>query len=256
MITPEGLEAITAGLNRIESIAVMSTASSTNTIARRVIDECIENEIAVPQALIVAREQRAGRGRESRSWSSPRDAGLWTTILGTIPQQRLALFPLHVALVVSEFIDSLGVHTALKWPNDIMCDSRKIGGILIEARTSEGNCHVAIGTGINVYGIPVIDGSATVEECGGSPPPLDDLIGRWAAAADELLAEPLEPAEIVAQWTARSYLAAGDHVASSVGGRRIDGSWIGIDASGHARIATVNGEIRVSAGDIVRVEPS
>ena len=50
-------------LTSLESIAVIPRVASTNLIARRIVAECIENELSLPQAMIIAGEQFAGRGR-------------------------------------------------------------------------------------------------------------------------------------------------------------------------------------------------
>jgi len=62
---------LVAKLKTLESLAVIPRVASTNLIARRVVAECIENELSLPQALIVAGEQFAGMGRNGRLWSSP-----------------------------------------------------------------------------------------------------------------------------------------------------------------------------------------
>ena len=49
-------------LTTIESIAVIPRVASTNLVARRIVNECIENELSLPKAIIIAREQFAGRG--------------------------------------------------------------------------------------------------------------------------------------------------------------------------------------------------
>jgi biotin-(acetyl-CoA carboxylase) ligase len=54
---------------------VIPRVASTNLVARRIVSECIENELSLPQAMIIAGEQFAGRGRNQRSWSSPAGKG-------------------------------------------------------------------------------------------------------------------------------------------------------------------------------------
>ena len=58
-------------LTSLESIAVIPRVASTNLIARRIVAECIENELSLPSAMIIAGEQFAGLGRNARSWSLP-----------------------------------------------------------------------------------------------------------------------------------------------------------------------------------------
>src|SRR5688500_20369906 len=66
-------------LKAIESLAMISRVASTNLVGRRIVNECIENELSLPQAMILAREQFAGRGRNERTWSSPADKGISAT---------------------------------------------------------------------------------------------------------------------------------------------------------------------------------
>ena len=241
-------------LEVIDSIAVMSVASSTNALAHRVIDECIENDIPVPNAMIIAREQRAGRGREGRSWVSPRNAGIWATLLTTCSNQRLALLPLEMSLCVSRYLESMGLTPRIKWPNDILIGDRKIAGILIEARSSATGAHVAIGVGINLTGASPHEGGITAEEAGATGEQIDEAILAWCRAADRMLAEERGSAEIIREWSERSSLQTGDRVASLVGGRSVEGSWQGIDSHGHARITTADGERKVAAGEIVALD--
>src|SRR2546430_16875653 len=84
-------------LKTIESLAVIPRVASTNLIARRIVAECIENELSLPQAMIIAEEQFAGVGRNARSWSSPAGKGISATILLTLPVSEVPLLPLRNA---------------------------------------------------------------------------------------------------------------------------------------------------------------
>src|SRR5205807_1589676 len=91
-------------LKTIESLAVIPRVASTNLIARRIVAECIENELSLPQAMIIAEEQFAGMGRNSRSWSSPAGKGIYATTLLTRPTAELPLVPLTVANIVATYL--------------------------------------------------------------------------------------------------------------------------------------------------------
>ncbi len=93
--------AIVERLRRIESLAIIPRVSSTNLVARRVVNECIENELSLPQAIIIAREQFAGRGRNQRTWSSPAGKGIYATTLLTVSTAELPLIPLEMANIVA-----------------------------------------------------------------------------------------------------------------------------------------------------------
>src|ERR1700753_1068423 len=126
---------LVARLTTLESIALIPRVSSTNLIARRIVNECIENELSLPSAMIIAGEQFAGRGRNTRSWSSPAGKGIYATTLIARPLQELPLVPLAMANIVAGYLcEVFGLDARIKWPNDVFVQGRKIAGILIEAR--------------------------------------------------------------------------------------------------------------------------
>src|SRR5918998_3490695 len=91
-------------LRTIESLAIIPRVASTNLVARRIVKECIENELSLPQAIIIAREQFAGRGRNQRSWSSRAGKGIYATTLLTRPVRELPLIPLEMANIVASYL--------------------------------------------------------------------------------------------------------------------------------------------------------
>src|SRR5918994_2008411 len=102
---------------------------------------------------IVAEEQTAGRGRLQRAWSSPRGAGLYFSILlrPTIPQDQWPLITFMAALAVGDALhEASGVHTDIKWPNDLLSGERKICGILAEGIDTPSGRAVILGIGINL----------------------------------------------------------------------------------------------------------
>jgi BirA family biotin operon repressor/biotin-[acetyl-CoA-carboxylase] ligase len=103
--------------------------------------------------VVVTAEQVAGRGSRGRQWTSMR-GGLWLTMLCR-PAEPAAveLLSLRVGLAVADALSELGglPPVALKWPNDLLLDDRKLGGILCEARwQGDGVGWVAVGVGLNV----------------------------------------------------------------------------------------------------------
>ena len=101
---------------------------------------------------VVAEVQESGRGSRGRGWSSPR-GGLWLSVLARPRAAALEVLSLRAGLAVAELLETLGAEgrIALKWPNDLMLDDRKCGGILCEARWQGATpAWVAIGLGLNV----------------------------------------------------------------------------------------------------------
>jgi len=112
--------------------------------------------------LVLADAQTAGRGRMARSWFSPPGVNLYGSLVirTTIDASRLAAWlswlPLMAALGAAEAIDIVSaLPIAVKWPNDLLINERKVGGILCEsgASAAAGPFQV-IGIGINVNGVP------------------------------------------------------------------------------------------------------
>lgn len=103
--------------------------------------------------LIVVGAQTAGRGRMGRSWTSEPGAGVWLTMIERPPDATaLETLSLRIGLAVAPALDALADSPIrLKWPNDLYVGSRKLAGVLIEARWREGRPEwVAIGLGINL----------------------------------------------------------------------------------------------------------
>lgn len=253
------VRALTDRLEAIESVAVMSSAGSTNAIGRRVMGECIENERPLPSAAIIALEQTMGRGRGERAWYSPAGKGIWATILHTRKASELALLPLEVATAIVTLLDErFGVEARIKWPNDVLVNGKKIAGILIEARAREADAFVVIGTGINVrpLGSEGPPGSTSIEETSPSPIALESAIEAFVETMDRELFRPYDPKRILDRWRELTAHREGDRVGFASGGETIEGTWKGIDEAGRARIAIGAGTRLFAAGDLIQFESS
>lgn len=248
-------ERIVSRLRRLESIAVIPRVASTNLVARRVVNECIENELSLPQAMIIAGEQFAGRGRNARRWSSPAGKGIYATTLLTVTLEELPLVPLAMANTVASFLrDVFAIDARIKWPNDILAGGRKISGILIEARLQDDRAYLVIGTGVNVE--PVSDESRTnatsisemtTREFGG----LAGAIEAFIEHVDERLSQRLDRERVLSEWRSLSVHRPGDRITCSIADRTITGTWSGIDDMGRAVLRNGEEVILVSAGDLM-----
>ena len=106
--------------------------------------------------IVLADTQTAGRGRAGRAWHSPPGSGIWLSVV-----LRPAAAPAGGALAIRAglaLLEALRVATPalaadLKWPNDIVAEGRKLGGILCEARWAHDRLSwIALGLGLNVLG--------------------------------------------------------------------------------------------------------
>jgi len=199
---------------------------------------------------VVAAEQTAGRGSRGRSWVSAR-GGLWVSVLcrpaTASPPEALSV---RVALAVADALERAGaVGVQVKWPNDLICAGRKIGGILSEARwQGERLGWIAIGVGINVANpLPdtlAVEGAALGEFVPGLRP--GDLAMPVIAAvrASAGLTSPLDDAERK-RFAFRDALAGRPLVAPAAG------TADGIEPDGALRIRRTDGRV-----DLVRVGPA
>lgn len=103
-------------------------------------------------SVCLAERQIEGRGRRGRSWISPFGTNLYLSILWRFPfrpRDLIALGP-TAGLAVARELESLGLASiGLKWPNDLICQGRKLGGLLLERADASEGCCVVIGVGIN-----------------------------------------------------------------------------------------------------------
>lgn len=150
----------------MSEIITYEALDSTNDEAKR-----LAREGAANGTVVVAREQRAGRGRLGRSWHSPDAGNLYLSLIhrSTLPPDGLSGITLDAAVAVADVLETAGLATGLKWPNDLIVDDRKVGGILTELAVEGGQVTVIIGLGLNV--------NATVESF---PPELHSIATSMA----------------------------------------------------------------------------
>lgn len=112
---------------------------------------------AAAGTVVLVEEQTAGRGRDGRTWRSP-PGGVWLGILLRPPLPAPGVLSLRVGLVVADVVEAVldvrptsvsGPRAALKWPNDVLVDDRKVAGILCESRW-QGDALQWLGVGIGV----------------------------------------------------------------------------------------------------------
>lgn len=243
-------------LQTIESLAMISRVASTNLVGRRIVNECIENELSLPQAMILAREQFAGRGRNERSWSSPADKGIYATTLLTRPARELALVPLAMANIVASYLrDTYAIDARIKWPNDVLVGGRKIAGILTEARVQDDRVFLLVGIGVNVE--PWTDdtrpNATSISEQTSRFSGIEAAMTAFVEHVDEKLSHSFDRDEVLAEWRARTIHQPGDRIQCVIGDRILNGNWMRIDEEGRAVLNTAEGTIAVSAGDLLLV---
>jgi len=106
------------------------------------------------QHIVLAEYQHGGRGRRGKPWVSPFARGLYLSIGWhfDVPPASLNALSLAAGVAVIEALKKMGMtEVNLKWPNDIIFNGKKLGGILLESRSETAvSCDVVIGIGVNI----------------------------------------------------------------------------------------------------------
>ena len=125
------------------NLAIYNEIDSTNEISK---NAPIENEFN----LILAEKQTAGKGRHGKNWYSPKNGNIYMS-LSTKKELNYAPLSLLVGIVCAQVLTKYTNKGAvrLKWPNDIVVNNKKIGGILIEKVVSDKEKTTIVGIGIN-----------------------------------------------------------------------------------------------------------
>lgn len=131
-----------------DSICYCSLTESTNTDAKKIAKDSPNGTI------VIAEEQKKGRGRMGRKWSSPKGCGLWFSIIlkPDIPPYEAPKLTLLTSVCVQEAIrNTAKISADIKWPNDILINGKKVCGILTEISAEmDAINYIIIGIGINV----------------------------------------------------------------------------------------------------------
>ncbi len=201
---------------------------------------------------ILALRQSAGRGRRGRAWVSP-EGNLATTLLlrpgasQAVSGQLSFAAALATAEMASHFAPDAAI--AVKWPNDVLADGRKLAGILLEG----GNGWLAIGIGVNLAAHP--EGTefpaTSLAQLGIAPPSpeqaLTVLAARFAYWYDLWMQSGFESLRVA--WLARAF-GVGAQIRARLPQETRQGVFEGIDASG-ALLLNEGGHVRaIAAGEV------
>ncbi|MHB8745450.1 MAG: bifunctional biotin--[acetyl-CoA-carboxylase] ligase/biotin operon repressor BirA [Gammaproteobacteria bacterium] len=237
-------------LTRLE---IHSTLDSTSTHLLRMSD----NELASGVACL-AESQHTGRGRHGRHWISPFGANIYLSVLWRFAVGPAALSGLSLAMGVAvlQSLQALGVSVCgLKWPNDILCEGRKLAGILLDIKgEASGPSSTVVGIGVNVRMPEVV--AAEIDQpwtdlnhiaapaCPSRNQIAAQLLGQVVIALDEFDRAGFTPFQ--ARWMRWDCLA-GRQVNLQLPHQTVRGRACGIDERG-ALLLEVQGEVRAFTG--------
>jgi len=235
-------------------LAAYDILGSTNDEAKR-----LAREGTAADTVVWALQQTAGRGRRGRRWLSP--AGNLYASLVLRPDclpARAAQLSFVAALAVGDAVQGVLPATtkiAYKWPNDVMIDSRKIAGILLESEIGAGRipAFVVIGIGINLATAPCgteIPASCVAAVADAVPAPsrmLEALVSRFDTWRTHWLEAGFAP--IRSAWLAAA-AARGTAIRVRLDSGELQGRFRDIDGEGALLLDTENGSRRIAAGEV------
>lgn len=246
-------------LRRIRLLEIHDSLPSTNERLLQVPATSPAGSLAV----CLAGHQSAGRGRNGKSWHSPAGAGLLLSVSGTAPKPPDGSLALALGVAIAEGLEAfLSDRVELKWPNDLVAQDRKLGGILVESSTQGGaETRVVAGLGVNirvskeqrdrVAGEGGMDSAGLSELDQRKPPEPNALAATMITAISGVLeTHPVEGFGGWADgWRRRDWLA-GKRIEAKSGADTHLGVAAGVDSSGALLLRESDGERRILSAEI------
>jgi len=240
------------------AVTRLSAVSSTNEAAKELA------RAGAPEGTVVtADEQTAGRGTKGRSWHSAPGLGLYASVILRPPAEASAVLPLAAGIAAGEAVaKSSGIAVRLKWPNDLLWQGRKLGGVLCESGFTGAEFDFAVvGIGLNVgHGLGDFP-----DELRGRAVSLrmaaERAIGREAVLAAflqelEIWMKRLDRqggAAIAAAFASRAVPEIGAEIVVDAGEGPVAARYEGIASDGALLISTPSGPRRFLSAEIIRI---
>ncbi len=212
-------------------------------------------------SIVLAEEQKGGRGRLARGWFSPKGKGIWLSVILRPPfnPYDAPKCTLMAAVAVTKAIRSITqVECGIKWPNDILYQGKKLVGILTEMSAEiDAINHVVIGMGINVNigehefpdelqsiatSLSIIRGDEISRLT-----LLNGILGQLEVVYNQVVQNGFVP--MLDEWRELS-VTLGQQVDVVGSGRNFSGTAIDIDHDGALLVQTEQGLEKVLAGDV------
>jgi BirA family biotin operon repressor/biotin-[acetyl-CoA-carboxylase] ligase len=234
------------------SVEVVEEAPSTNAL---VADRARSG--AGEGLVVVAEHQTAGRGRLDRTWETPARAALTVSVLLTprAPAAEWPWLPLLTGYAAALALRRLGAEAVLKWPNDVLVEDRKVGGILTERIDTPGGPAVVVGVGLNVD-----QTRAELPHAAATSLVLEGVAVDRTALLGALLERLRTEYDAFGRGELAALRSAYAGACATVGrevrvelptGEPLTGRAVGIDEGGRLLVSGPGGVVPVSAGDVV-----
>ena len=230
---------------------------SSHELARRAAREYHAEGNTVPASDFLAWHQTAGQGRHGRHWSSPAGGGVYASMVRRLRASQVRALPMTVPTALVEALrEEAGIECRVKWPNDLMIQGKKLGGVLIDVVGSgDGDPIAVVSFGINHGAVSRFDESRAISVSElGSGITLDVLASSLMDRVDRGLRTVSDVSEILPVYRDLSVHSPGDPLECRLEdgqGSITRGTFVGIDGQGLLRLKVGDTEHRLSAGRLV-----
>jgi BirA family biotin operon repressor/biotin-[acetyl-CoA-carboxylase] ligase len=248
LLTASDLERVLADVGLSAPVRADEVTGSTNETALAMA------AAGAPEwTLVAAGHQTAGRGRLGRAWEDvPGRAVLLSVILRPVglSGERAGVIPLLAGVAMTLAIRRVtGLEARCKWPNDLLVEGGKVGGVLVESRVSQDRVsHAVIGAGVN------LDVPAVTERASGLGDA--DAVALVASFLRELRARYAAPGWDLDTQEYKELCATIGREVEAVGldGHRVVGRAIGVSVDGALLLETKEGPASVASGEVMHLD--
>ena len=214
-------------------------------------------EAGAPEGtVILAEEQRAGRGRFNRTWVSPRGQNLLFSILLYPSPSQLNQMNMAASLAVARGIEEVsGLQPTIKWPNDVRLGGRKAAGILIESSVEGEKLSAIVGIGVNVNFDPsqtseIASIATSMSAEAGRSFPRGQVLEAILAEMESLYLKVRSGETIVDEWSVKVE-TLGKQVQVRWGDQVYEGVAQSLDGEGNLLLRLGDGSLlKVTAGEV------
>ncbi|WP_342525696.1 biotin--[acetyl-CoA-carboxylase] ligase [Chryseomicrobium sp. FSL W7-1435] len=256
-LTKENLDYYLTTRHFAREFTSFETCNSTQIVAN---EQLLQRDVA-HGAVFVSEEQTAGKGRLNRPWSSSKGKGLWMTWVlkpNLLPHEAPPI-TLVVALAVAKAIaTTTGIQVDIKWPNDLLIDGKKTGGILTELQATPDKIEaILVGIGLNVlhesndFGVDLSSIATSLQLHCEQPVNRLQLLAAVASelesAVEQFETSGFQPFQH--QWEQHSKMIGQEITATTVR-ETITGTAVGLNEFGALLVSTDDGVRTLFSGDV------
>ena len=227
-----------------KNIEYYNRLDSTNTEAWELVEEDKNHG-----TIVITENQTNGKGQKNKTWGMVPGKSLVFSLILTknYPIDHSGLICLSVSLALIESLNKRGLDAQLKWPNDLLIDGKKIGGILCETKIEKNDIkNMVIGVGVNVnesiaeHDESIQKNLTTMFEVSKHPHQRELIVAEFINSFELMLNKlSTEPNQIIEEWLDKC-MHLNERILFLQNDKILEGVFCGLDNNGFAKIEIDN----------------